>query len=458
MTRLLSALSLLLCLGTPSLAASDCGSDDLTQTCLLNEAMWMSGTQHRGVVDILDMLAIAQEAERSGQVDMTAFTPRFFDQLTNRYPHGPVLLDLLDGKVCTTSGRGIGPVLAAEMVRRVKRLSAEVTAEDRRILGSDLDRLYVIATCLALAGDMVGLEEVLAAHPERVAAMVPAVASQLIRQGKATAARTLTRRFDIPDWETVPSIQYALQVAAIEREDTDALLDMINTAETQRDALSLLRRALYALSDPLDRERLLDLAHDLTSDETVPLSATAFTLLVRAPAQAGNWNATLALMARLDPSVGNVDATTNAMARLAGATGTWDVIVDLIETHAREVGWSGMLRHEDVSKILAPAFDAALAAGYGDLSRLLDKLEPADQETALIALGRAQIRAGDVQAGNATAQTLAAMGVRLRQARRLLGALAVALAKEGHTKGAVHYARQVRDPRVLARVAVHAPH
>ncbi|CTQ49778.1 hypothetical protein [Jannaschia donghaensis] len=168
-----------------------CGPDGHTQTCLLEEAMILSGQRKRGVGDIQDMLAIAAVAEASGRVDMSAFAPRFFARLEDRYPYGPVLLDLLDAKVCLGHGRGIGPVLATQMARRIPMLEREVTAEDRRILGKDFDRLHVVAVCLALAGDIDGLHALIAAHPGRASSLAGGAANRLMWLGEREAARDL---------------------------------------------------------------------------------------------------------------------------------------------------------------------------------------------------------------------------------------------------------------------------
>ncbi|CTQ49779.1 hypothetical protein [Jannaschia donghaensis] len=262
-------------------------------------------------------------------------------------------------------------------------------------------------------------------------------------------------------WEDKILTRHAIWRGALWRQDIDAILEILHASETETSMHWRLREAHDAMSDPDHRKRLIEVARDLGSNAGEPLSGSVFTLLVKEPAQAGDWDETLALMARLDPAANEVRATTMAMARLAGATGTWEVVVDLIETHAPKTPSDGSRRwvHRNaLAPILAAAYDAALAGRYGDLRLLVEKLAPQDHVTAYAEFGRAQVRAGHLTGALATMRMLRALRAEVREVRSLLRELAVALAQAGQIEAAVGYARQLGEPVPLARVAVHAPH
>ncbi|WP_179378599.1 hypothetical protein [Jannaschia marina] len=452
MARLLFVLLIMSLTAGPLRAATDCAAAPSARTCLVDEAMAQAALTVNAQSFIHDLTEIATLVEKAGALPARDLVTMFFAQLDREAPYGSEQLHLLTRLACSRSSVELGPAVAAAVADRLEILQPQVTREDRRIFDDDLDATATIVKCRARAGDLVAVDAILRAHPDR-AADLAAIAGQILAlAGDGAAARRLHVAYPGANWG-FDGLNYWLFRGAAQTGDIANVMATLREPSSPADLLRRLRNALRWMPDPSHQAELQAFAEELASDRTRPLPLGLFGIVVTEPAKAGDWADVLGLIERLEPGGSNEGATVRALAMLAGASGTYEVIFDLLGQPEPFSAW-----RRRVSRIYAAAFEGGVAAGRDDLDRIVDATPEPWRNTALLALGSARAKAGDLRGAFDVLTDLADRSMQQRDIRPFLEEFALALAHAGHWQEAARLARRSGDPVLLARVALHAPH
>lgn len=460
MIRFAAVLVPFLCLSAPvsaqSVPAPACADATSIRLCLVDEAMALAGASLDGGFYVQEMLEIATFVEESGSVPDADLARVYFDHLDRRVPLTRILRSVFRGPVCSVIPQWqLGPVMAAQMADWMAKMEPATTAEDRRFQDDGLDATPARLRCKARAGDLQAVLGLLADAPERAGERVVSAAVVFAVAGHEQAVRSLREAYPDADWSSYTwfwPFRHAVDVG-----DLDAVMRLLEANSDDDRSLDRIGFAYDRMDDADHRARLRALLETEAASRPGPLFRYVFDDLADAPARAGDWDATLALIARLEPAASNAEFTSQALAKLAGTTGTYDIIPDIV-AQVEAIGSRSLPQQLLKTRIYAAAFETGIAAGRDDIALIAAEAGAGDRTLALAALGSALAKAGDLPGALSVVATLSAEKTKVGEVKRFVSDLAMALAEAGRWEDAGGYARQLDDPALLARIAVHAPH
>jgi hypothetical protein len=440
---------------------SVCDDGIRTQMCLLDRVMF-AASQRGDVRNVAtSLLEIARIAESAGNVPMDRFMALFIDRLEGREPYGASRLSALRGSACMSHGAELtGPILAAEMIRQLKSLEADVTAEDRRIFDDDLQVDDDIVACLVALNDIEGIDRLISQHPDRVEQIAIWAVWHLLQRDEFDAASALIERYGEEDWTSNPWLSrhwvkregWRAELAA---GDIAAVIRRIEALPDEPDQVRRVRMALAETQIPEHRARLQAVVQGIFDAQDGPLSNSMFSLMVKDAAAAGDWDTTLALIGRLEPSVDNFEVTRWALVRVAAASGVYDVVIEQMKSLAPD--YRGSILQEEV-RVVERALSTALAAGRTDISVLLNKLDGEVLASALARLGRIEVEAGSLVEAQILLKQATNAAPGTDRTKKLREEIALALAMSGQAMSALDLLGGTTNYARFARIAVHAPH
>lgn len=393
---------------------------------------------------VQDMLELASFADVSGEPSLDAILSSLLDNLTKREPKMAERAKILLRRSCVYIRNDAPslPIVATRLVaelRAVAQLLPADESEGRAAL------LSAIARCYGMLGDVEAFNSLIGEAGLDEERLRTSWIYGLMR------GRQVALLNDLPD-ETVPeNLREQVNRAAfhqLSRAAFASAMEVIANVEDIETRIEKFRVAHGGAMTADERTAALSMAEALAAEIDGPLPSFLVEILAWPKAMAGDWQATLDLVARLQPGGRADKVASETLARLGGARGEYDVVLAMLDRSTD--GYVG----DETEAIIRAGMEGALQAGRVDIDLLLERLSGAALFAALHPVASHAMAKGDHAWAEFVYRRALAIDSRPWEIGGLRRDYAFWLAEQGHGREALALGWTRQDRMTLARIAI----